>query len=164
MHDQLKDQQAERQLLFRRCLIAGAGMIVLILILILRLGYLQIASYQHYSMLSQENRIKLVALAPPRGLIYDRNGVVLAENRPSFRLVLTPEEVKDIHDTLRRLGETIELSESDLTRFRETLSRSRRFEEVPIKLRLSEDEVARLAVDRHRFPGVEVQAQATRHY
>src|SRR5690606_36236250 len=78
--------------------------------------------------------------------------------------VLTPEEVKDIDDTLRRLGETIELSESDLTRFRETLSRSRRFEEVPIKLRLSEDEVARLAVDRHRFPGVEVQAQATRHY
>ncbi|NLO79398.1 MAG: penicillin-binding protein 2 [Xanthomonadaceae bacterium] len=164
MHDQLKDQQAERQLLFRRCLIAGAGMIVLILILILRLGYLQIASYQHYSMLSQENRIKLVALPPPRGLIYDRNGVVLAENRPSFRLVLTPEEVRDIDDTLRRLGEIIEISESDLSRFRELLGRSRRFEEIPLKVRLSEEEVARFAIDRHHFPGVEVQAQPTRYY
>lgn len=162
--DLIKDQQAEQRLLFRRALVAGLGMALLLLVLIGRLLHLQVVSYQHYSMLSNDNRVKLVALAPPRGLIYDRNGVVLAENRPSFRLVLTPEEVKDIDDTLRRLGETIELSESDLTRFRETLSRSRRFEEVPIKLRLSEDEVARLAVDRHRFPGVEVQAQATRHY
>ena len=137
--DLIKDQQAEQRLLFRRALVAGLGMALLLLVLIGRLLHLQVVSYQHYSMLSNDNRVKLVALAPPRGLIYDRNGVVLAENRPSFRLVLTPEEVKDIDDTLRRLGETIELSESDLTRFRETLSRSRRFEEVPIKLRHSQD-------------------------
>jgi penicillin-binding protein 2 len=160
----IKDQQAERRLLFRRALVASIGMLVLLLALLVRLVHLQVGSYQHYAMLSQENRVKLIALPPPRGLIYDRNGVVLAENRPSFRLVLTPEEVKDVDDTLHRLGQIVELSESDLTRFRELLARTRRFQEVPIKLRLTEEEVARLAVDRHRFPGVEVQAQATRHY
>lgn len=164
MRNLIKDQRAEQRLLFRRSLIAGLGMVALLLLLLSRLMYLQVASYQHYTMLSQENRVKLVALPPPRGLIYDRNGIVLAENRPSFRLVLTPEEVRDINDTLQRLGEIIELGESDLSRFRELLSRTRRFEEVPLKLRLSEEEVARFAIDRHHFPGVEVQAQPTRFY
>src|SRR5699024_1177963 len=114
--------------------------------------------------LSRENRIKLVALPPPRGLIYDRNGVILAENRPSFRLVITPEEVRDMSATLEHLAETIELSEADLNRFHELLGRARRFEEVPLKLRLSEEDVAQLAINRHRFPGVEVRAQASRYY
>lgn len=164
MRNLIKDQQAEQRLLFRRSLIAGLGMALLLLLLLARLFYLQIANYQHYSVLSQDNRVKLVALPPPRGLIYDRNGVVLAENRPSFRLVLTPEEVPDIEDTLQRLGNIIELSDSDRRRFRELLVRMRRFEEVPLKLRLSEEEVARFAIDRHHFPGVEVQAQSTRYY
>lgn len=163
-YDLIKDQSAERRLLFRRAVVAGLIMLALFLMLGSRLTHLQVHSYQHYMTLSQENRIKLVALPPPRGLIYDRNGVVLAENRPSFRLVLTPEEVKDIDATLLQLAEIIDLSETDISRFRELLSRTRRFEEIPLKLRLSEAEVARLAVDRHRFPGVEVQAQATRYY
>jgi penicillin-binding protein 2 len=164
MHDLIKDQPAERRLLFRRAAIAGFIMLVLFSVLVGRLAHLQVNSYQHYMTLSQENRIKLVALPPPRGLIYDRNGVVLAENRPSFRLVLTPEEVKDIDATLARLAEVIELNETDISRFRELLSRTRRFEEIPLKLRLTEEDVAQLAVNRHRFPGVEVQAQATRYY
>lgn len=164
MRNQIKDQQAEQRLLFRRSLIAGLGMVALLVLLLARLVHLQVTSYQHYTMLSQENRVKLVALPPPRGLIYDRNGVVLAENRPSFRLVLTPEEVRDINDTLQRLGQIIELSESDLSRFRELLARMRRFEEIPLKLRLTEEEVARFSIDRHHFPGVEVQAQPTRYY
>lgn len=160
----IKDQLAERRLLFRRSLVAVLIIVVLLSTLIARMAFLQVVNYQHYTMLSQDNRVKLVALPPPRGLIYDRNGIILAENRPSFRLVLTPEEVKDVNDTVQRLGEIIDLSESDLTRFRELLARSRRFEEVPLKVRLTEEEVARFAVDRHRFQGVEVQAQATRHY
>lgn len=160
----IKDQLAERRLLFRRSLVAVLIIVVLLSTLIARMAYLQVVNYQHYTMLSQDNRVKLVALPPPRGLIYDRNGIILAENRPSFRLVLTPEEVKDVDDTVQRLGEIIELSESDLTRFRELLARTRRFEEVPLKVRLTEEEVARFAIDRHRFPGVEVQAQAMRHY
>lgn len=164
MHDLIKDQSAERRLLFRRGAIAGLFMLALFGVLAGRLAHLQVNSYQHYMTLSQENRIKLVALPPPRGLIYDRNGVVLAENRPSFRLALTPEEVKDIDATLAQLAEIIDLSEADISRFRELLSRTRRFEEIPLKLRLTEEDVAQLAVNRHRFPGVEVQAQATRYY
>ncbi|HEX5513704.1 MAG TPA: penicillin-binding protein 2 [Gammaproteobacteria bacterium] len=164
MRNLIKDQQAEKRLLFRRALTAGLGMAALLLVLLGRLGHLQVVGYQHYTMLAQDNRVKLVALPPPRGLIYDRNGVLLAENRPSFQLVLTPEEVKDINATLKQLSAIIDLSESDINRFRELLGRTRRFEEIPLKLRLSEAEVARFAVNRHRFPGVEVQAQATRYY
>src|SRR5690625_3154440 len=162
-YDLIKDQSAERRLLFRRAVVAGLIMLALFLLLGGRLTHLQVHSYQHYMTLSQENRIKLVALPPPRGLFYDRNGVVVAADRPSCRLVLTPEEVKDIDATLVQLAEIIDLSETDISRFRELLSRTRRFEEIPLKLRLSEAEVARLAVDRHRFPGVEVRAQATRY-
>lgn len=164
VNDLIKDQSAERRLIFRRAAVAGFLMLALFSTLAGRLAHLQINSYQHYMTLSQENRIKLVALPPLRGLIYDRNGVILAENRPSFRLVLTPEEVQDMDLTLTQLAEIIDLSETDITRFRELLSRTRRFEEIPLKLRLTEEDVAQLAVNRHRFPGVEVQAQATRYY
>jgi len=160
----IKDRNAETRLLTNRTLVAGIGIIVLMGVLLGRMVYLQVFNYQHYATLSQENRVKLVAIPPNRGLIYDRNGILLAENRPSFRLVLTPEEVKNIEDTLARLREVIELSEQDLTRFRELLPRSRRFESVPLKFKLTEEEVARLAVNRHRFPGLEVQAELTRSY
>lgn len=160
----IKDQQAEARLVFRRALVAVLLILLLMGLVIGRLAYLQVLNYQHYTTLSHANRVKLVAIPPTRGLIYDRNGIVLAENRPSHSLMITSEDVEDLEETLRELGKIIELSESDLARFRERSERSRRFEEVPLKLKLSEAEVARLAVDRHRFPGVEVQAQLSRHY
>lgn len=151
-------------MVLRRALVATLAVLALMGVLLGRMTYLQVLGFQHYSTLSHENRVKLVAIPPTRGLIYDRNGVLLAENRPSFRLIVTPEEVRDMDDMLRRLGQVIELSEGDLERFRDLLARKRRFEEIPLKFRLSPEEVARFAVDRHRFPGVEVQAELSRHY
>jgi len=160
----IKDRNAETRLLTNRILVAVIGILVGIGVLLGRLFYLQVVSHQHFATLSQENRVKLVAIPPNRGLIYDRNGILLAGNRPSFRLVLTPEDVNDIEETLARLQEIIELSESDLNRFRELLPRSRRFEPIPLKFKLTEEEVARLAVNRHRFPGLDVRAELTRSY
>ena len=151
-------------MVLRRALVATLAVLALMGVLLGRMTYLQVLGFQHYSTLSHENRVKLVAIPPTRGLIYDRNGVLLAENRPSFRLIVTPEEVRDMDDMLRRLGQVIELSAGDLERFRDLLARKRRFEEIPLKFRLSPEEVARFAVDRHRFPGVEVQAELSRHY
>src|SRR5690554_3230695 len=146
----LKDQYKERRMVLRRALVATLAVLALMGVLLGRMTYLQVLGFQHYSTLSHENRVKLVAIPPTRGLIYDRNGVLLAENRPSFRLIVTPEEVRDMDDMLRRLGQVIELSEGDLERFRDLLARKRRFEEIPLKFRLSPEEVARFAVDRHR--------------
>lgn len=103
-------------------------------------------------------------LVPNRGLIYDRNGVVLAENRPSYQLELVPEQVDDMELTLQQLGEIVELDEDALARFHKQLKRSLKFEWVPLRTKLTDDEVARLAVNRHRFPGVEINARLSRHY
>ncbi|RFA31283.1 penicillin-binding protein 2 [Alkalilimnicola ehrlichii] len=163
-HTSLQDRNRETRIFFGRAVVAGLVVIALMLTLVGRMAHLQIVNHQHYSTLSQQNRVRVVPVPPTRGLIYDRNGVVLAENRPSFRLVITPEQVQDLNATLTALGEIIELDESDLTRFHQLRTRQRRFEEVPLKVRLSEEEIAALAINRHRFPGVEVRAQLTRHY
>jgi penicillin-binding protein 2 len=160
----IRDPQDERRLVARRCIVAALVMLLLVGVVLGRMAYLQVFSFEHFSTLSQQNRIRVVAVAPTRGLIYDRNGVVLAENRPSFRLVVTPEQVKNLEQTLGRLQEIIELSDSELAEFKELAARRRRFEQIPLKFRLSEQERARFAVDRHRFPGVEVEAQLARHY
>jgi len=101
---------------------------------------------------------------PNRGLIYDRNGVVLAENRPSYQLELIPEQIEDMQQTLLELGEIVTLDEDVLKRFDKLLKRSRKFEAVALRTKLSDEEVAKLAVNRHRFPGVDVNARLGRYY
>ncbi len=160
----IHDRNRDSRLFLGRAVLAAVVVLAMTLVLVGRMTHLQIVNHQHYSTLSQQNRVRTVPVPPTRGLIYDRNGVLLAENTPSFRLVITPEQVKDLDDTIERLGQLIELRDADITRFREAQRRQRRFEEVPLKLRLTEEEIARLAIDRHRFPGVEVRAQLTRHY
>jgi penicillin-binding protein 2 len=160
----IPDPAHQKRLITRRSIVALLVMLVLAGVISGRMVSLQVFGYQHFATLSQQNRVRLIAVPPTRGLIYDRNGVVLAENRPSFRLMVTPEQVPDMNDTLKRLGAVIDLSEADLARFRELIARKPRFEAVPLKFHLAQAEVARLAVDRHRFPGVEVEAQLTRHY
>lgn len=154
----------EAQLFKRRALVAAIFCVLLLLVLLSRLVYLQFIEYSHFSSLSENNRVRLMPVVPNRGLIYDRNGVVLAENRPSYQLELIPEQVKDMQATLQGLGEVVELDENTLQQFDEQLKRSRKFEWVPLRTRLSEEEVARLAVNRHRFPGVEINARLSRHY
>ena len=160
----LDDHVRDSRLIRRRLAVTFLGMLVLTAGLISRLGYLQILGYQHYSTLSQNNRLRLQAIPPPRGLIYDRNGVLLAENRPSFRLVLVPEQVSDLRATLSGLARLVELRPTDLERFQALLEQSPSFQEIPLKFDLTEVEVARFAVNRQRFPGVEIKAHLTRYY
>ncbi len=163
-HNRLRDQQKEKQLFTRRAFLAGAGVLGLMGLLGARMTQLQVMGHQHYSTMSQSNRVKLVPVPPNRGLIHDRNGGVLAENRPTYQLMLTPEQIKDIPATLDGLSAIMQLEERDLERFHEQRLRSRRFDAIPVKFRLREREVAAFAINRHRFPGVEVEARLTRYY
>ena len=160
----LKDKASESKLLRKRVLTALAGVVLLSGVLVARLTYLQVISHAHFATLSEDNRVKIVPIPPTRGLIYDRNGVVLAQNQPSFSLEVVPEAVKDMDATLQGLAEIIDIRENDLERFRKLLKRKRLFEGIPLRFRLSEEEVARFAVNRHRFPGVDIEARLTRHY
>ena len=160
----IKNHTLEAQLFKRRALVAAVFSVLMLLLLLSRLVYLQFFEFSHFSSLSDNNRVRLTPLVPNRGLIYDRNGVVLAENRASYQLELIPEQVKDMAATLSGLGEIVRLDESTLKRFKKLLKKSRRFEWVPLRTKLSEEEVARLAVNRHRFPGVEVNARLSRYY
>lgn len=160
----LHDRHLELQVYKNRVVIAAAFCLLAVLILIVRLFILQIIDHGVFSTLSQSNRLRLMAVAPNRGLIYDRNGVVLAENRPSYRLELVPEEVKDIEATLKQLRQLVPIEDADVERFHKERRRGRRFEGVPLRFNLSEEEVAQFAVNRHRFPGVDIVAGLARHY
>jgi penicillin-binding protein 2 len=147
-----------------RAIFAGLLSLLLIAALLTRLGWLQIVEYAHFAGLSKENRVRLMALPPNRGLIYDRNGVVLAENRPTYHLELIPEQVEDLDATLKGLGEIVTISEQNIEQFQTALRSHRPFESISLRTRLSEEEVARLAVNRHRFPGMDIAARLSRYY
>lgn len=160
----IKDHYLEASLFRRRAVFAAFVSIVLIGVLLSRLLHLQFFEHSHFTMLSENNRVRLSAIAPNRGLIFDRNGVVLAENRPSYRLEIVPEQVKDMDQLLDSLAQLVALDDSTLSQFRKTLKRSRPFEGIPLRTKLSDEEVARLAVNRHRFPGMEITARLGRYY
>ena len=160
----IKDPYQEKLIFKRRALFGAVLSLVLIGVLLLRLLDLQYFEYSHFKTLSENNRIRLMSIAPNRGLIYDRNGVVLAENRPSYRLEIVPEQIDDMNSVIAQLSTLVELDTSTLKRFSKIINRSRRFQGVPLRTKLSDQEVARLAVNRHRFPGVEITARLGRHY
>ena len=160
----LKDHIRETRLFNSRVIIAGVVVVLLLGVLIARMVYLQVLSHDHYTTLSQNNRVSIISVPPPRGLIFDRNGNVLAENLPSFTLELIPEKIKDVDATLAGLQDVIEISESNIKRFRKALKRNRAFKSIPLKFRLDETEVARLSVRQHQFPGVDIKAELMRHY
>ena len=152
-------------MLFRRRALAGFVLIVLCLCLLLsRFVFLQVMHHDEFVTRSQANRVKPRAIPPARGLIYDRNGVLLADNVPAFRLEVVPEQVKDMPALLEHLGQVVPLEHDDLEAFRKQLKQSRRFDSVPLKMRLTEDEIDRFAVNRWRFPGVDVVPYLTRRY
>lgn len=160
----IKDTRGEGAL-FRRRALAGFAMIVLSLsLLLVRFAYLQVMRHDEFVTRSQNNRVKPRAIPPARGLIYDRNGVLLADNVPAFRLEVVPEQVKDMPALLARLDKVVPLGQDDLDAFGKQLNQSRRFESVPLKMHLTEDEIDRFAVNRWRFPGVDVVPYLTRRY
>ena len=160
----LKDPIRERHLFQRRAILLAVLSTLALVILALRMGYLQLVYHQHYTTLSTNNRVSLQAVAPTRGLIFDRNGVVLAQNIPTFTLDIIQERVRGLDATLEELGRLITISEDDLERFEHERRRTRRFNPVPLRFRLSDEEVALVAVNLHRLPGVEINSTLTRHY
>ena len=144
----------------------GAALIVglLTLLLVGRLVHLQIFKHQHFTTLSENNRVKIVPIAPTRGLIFDRRGEILAQNLPAYSLEVVPEAVEDLDALIAELRGIIEITGEDEEAFFAALARKRRFERVPLRLRLEDREVARFSVNRHRFPGVDVGARLIRHY
>ena len=125
---------------------------------------LQVLDHAEYVTRSDANRIRLRPVVPGRGLIYDRNGVVLAENVPAFRLDVIPDKAGDLDAVIAGIGERIPLDEDDIARFKAARKGARGFRPITLKPRLSEDDIARFAVDQWRFPGVEVVPYFTRYY
>ncbi len=143
----------------------GAGFVlVLTLILVLRLFYLQLIRHDHYQELAESNRITLVPAIPNRGVIYDRNGRILADNFSAYTLEIAVGKAGDINSLLEQIGNLIEVSPKDLRQFRRLMDESHEFETVPLKSKLTDEEVAILAANRYRLPGVEVKARLFRNY
>lgn len=161
---QLKDHFAEARLFLNRTILALILISVFIGVTLTRLVYLQVVDHPHYTTLSHENRVKITPIAPTRGLIYDRNGVILAENLPSYRLEITPEQVGNMDALLEQLATLVEINDEHIKRFRRSLRRKRSFQAIPLRFLLSDEEVARVAAIQHRLPGVRITADLSRHY
>src|SRR5574344_205440 len=161
----LKDYQKDKRLIRSRLIVAVLFVLSLTLVLVTRMYYLQVIQHEHHSTLAENNRIHVRSLPPTRGLIYDRNGLVLADNRPSFSLTLTRERAGDWQQVLAVIIEVLELDEEELDVFVKRVQQGRRpFEPVPVLFELSEEQIARISVNQYRLPGVEVEAQMVRHY
>ncbi len=136
----------------------------LFILLALRFIYLQITQYTHYQTMAENNRISMVPIVPNRGLILDKNGVVLAHNFFVYTLEITPSKVANLKTTIAELGQLLEISKADIRRFVKLKSESRNFESIPIRTKLNEIEAAHFAVNHYRFPGVAIKSRLYRHY
>jgi penicillin-binding protein 2 len=148
----------------RRTLLAGFGVLALLSLLFARFFYLQVVLHEYYSTRAESNRISLVPITPNRGNIVDRNGVVLARNYSAFTLEITPSKTNGLEATIDALAEVVEIQPKDRRRFKKQLEESKSFESIPIRTRLTDEEVARFAARRYLFPGVEVNARLFRQY
>ncbi|MDR9439208.1 MAG: penicillin-binding protein 2 [Halomonas sp.] len=161
----LKNPEQELRAFRMRSLLAVLVVVCLTGLLGGRLFYLQVVQHEVYSTRSEKNRVRVEPLPPTRGLIYDRNGVLLAENRPTYNLTLVRERVEDLDATLSLLVDLLEVPEEEVEAFRtRSRQRQRPFQPALLMSDLDEDQIARLAVNRHRLPGVEVEAQLLRYY
>jgi penicillin-binding protein 2 len=156
----------ERELLYfrRRLLIAGVVMLVAFGGLFGRFIYLQLVLHRHYQTLAESNRIAIVPIVPNRGVITDRNGVVLAQSYSAYTLEVTPSRMKNLDEMIDELAKIVDVQPRDRKRFKRLLEESKNFESLPLRTRLSDEEVARFAVNRYRFPGVEIKARLFRQY
>ncbi|HEY2819308.1 MAG TPA: penicillin-binding protein 2 [Casimicrobiaceae bacterium] len=129
-----------------------------------RFFYLQVVQHKHYQTLAETNRIAIVPIVPNRGVVTDRNGIVLAQSYSGYTLEITPSRIKNLDETIDALSGIVDVQPRDRKRFRKLLEESRNFESLPLRTRLSDEEVARFAVHRYRFPGVEIKARLFRQY
>lgn len=147
-----------------RILFAGAGVLLLFSVLFARFLYLQVVQHEYYTTRAESNRISLVPIVPNRGNIVDRNGVILARNYSAFTLEITPSKTNGLEATIDSLATVVDIQAKDRRRFKRLMEESKNFESIPIRTRLSDEEVARFAANRYRFPGVEVKARLFRQY
>ncbi len=160
----IKDNGAEAALFYRRALFAMACVGLLTLLLLGNLYRLQVLHHADYQTRSNSNRIKVLPVAPPRGLIFDRNGILLAENRPVYSLEIVPEQVTDLPQTVSALVALLGLDEEDERRFFKEVTRNRRFKPATLAERLTEEQVALFSVNQHKYPGAGIEAYLKRYY
>ena len=161
---EIRDSERELQRFRGRLAMLGIFVLSLFGLLFLRFFYLQVIQHGHYSTLAEANRISVQPIAPHRGIIVDRNGIQLAHNYSAYTLEITPSKVPDLDTTIEELASIVEISPRDRRRFRKLLEESKRFESLPIRTRLSDEEISRFAAHRYRFPGVEAKARLFRQY
>jgi penicillin-binding protein 2 len=161
---ELRNPQLELHYFRRRLMIAGALVIVAFSGLLGRFVYLQLFQHRHYQTLAESNRIAIVPIVPNRGVMTDRNGIVLAQSYSAYTLEVTPSRVKNLDETIDELAGIVEVQARDRKRFKRLLEESKNFESLPLRTRLSDEEVARFAVNRYRFPGVDIKARLFRQY
>lgn len=160
-----RDRMAEQRLFRSRAIFMTVFIFLLLCILGSRIAFLQIVEHEKYQDLSENNRIQLRPIPPTRGLIYDRNGILLAENIPSYSLTLVKERVNDLDETFTYLRTLLDISERDEEQFRKRLKYNRRpYEPIVVKYKLDEEEIAQVMVNRFYLPGIDVEARLVRHY
>ncbi|MDH3451782.1 MAG: penicillin-binding protein 2 [Gammaproteobacteria bacterium] len=160
----IRDYLRETNIIHSRLAVALVLMGIGIVLLVGRLIYLQVVNYDHYATLSLNNRIQLVPVPAVRGMIYDRNGVVLAQNFPIYNLEITPDQVEDMDATLDELGRVVQITDDDVTRFTRSTLRRPGFEPQVLRFNLSDAEAARFSINQYRFPGAQLQARLQRYY
>ena len=160
----LKDHAKEYRLYINRVVSAVIIVGSCFAILLFRLIYLQVVQHDKFLTLANNNQMRIVPIDSPRGLIFDRNGVLLAENAPVYSLEIIPANVKSLANTLGKLQKILQLSEQEIQNFRKLFKFKGRLESIPIKSRLSEEEVAKFSVDKHLFDEVEIVARLSRNY
>lgn len=161
---ELKNHQREIYFFRLRLFLSMGFAGVLLLILLLRFFYLQVLRSEYYETLAESNRINVVPIVPNRGLITDRYGTVLARNYAGYTLEVSPEKITDMAGMIAEIGKLVEIKPKDLRRFKKLMSERRSLQTLPIRTRLTDEEVARFAAQRYRFPGVEIKARLFREY
>jgi penicillin-binding protein 2 len=160
----IKDHWGEQRLFIGRTLFAAIAVAMLLAVVVGRLFWLQVVRHEYFADLSQGNRVRTEPLPPDRGLIYDRHGTVIAENTPAYQLELTPEQVTDVGGTLKRLAAVGLLDAEQVPALERLIRAGRKFQAVPLRLSLSDEDIATFAVRQHEFPGVEIQTRLARWY
>jgi penicillin-binding protein 2 len=163
-HGELRNSERELQQFQMRIGVAGFTMLVAFAILLARFVFLQVVQHDHYSSKAEDNRISIVPLPPNRGLIIDRNGVVVARNYSGYTLEIFPRRVRSVEATIDEISELIEITPRDRARFKRLTVETRNPESLPIRTRLTDEEVAKFAANRFRYEGVEIKARLFRQY
>lgn len=161
---ELKDVELELSRFRARLLFAAALVLVCFGLVAARLVYLQVLQHEELSARAENNRIAVLPIPPNRGLILDRNGIVVARNYAAYTLEITPSKVDDLDATIDALAELVDIGPADRRRFRRLMEETKGLDSLPVRTRLSDEEVARFAAQRYRFPGVDVKARLFRHY